>query len=456
MKNSKFKRLSSVAIVSAFVTSITACGTNNLSQNLAFNDFNQINSLSVTGRNGVAAKKWTILVHLAADNNLYTAGLKDINEMEAGLTSKDVNVIVLFDGEEKGDSAIYEIKHDPEGLNEKIISPVIDDNGIIIPKDTHEIDSGDPQIFAKFMDWGTKNYPAEHTAVVIWNHGSGIFKSRNSSQILKPIKAKNGSAGSITTNGFAWDDNGGNMNLKDLNPAFDIAMKNTGKPIDLLDFDACLMAHVESAYQIKGQVDYLVASEKTEPGDGNDYIAMLTALSANPDMTGAQFSSAMVDTYGKSYSPGGSQGNDEVTLSATDVNALVNGLVPAVNNLAQSLTGNASVASAARSNTETYENSDAGDLGHFATLLSKDAKVSAVIKANALKVRQELGKAVIREVHTSNKIPKNGVDNASGLVIYFPTKGSSINPKYLKPAEIKFAEQPAWTNFLKAFTKSSK
>jgi hypothetical protein len=448
MKKLNFKRAASLALTSAFLTSVTACGTNNFNQELLNN---QVSSLSADS--GEIGKKWTILVHLAADNNLYSAGLDDINEMEATLTSPDVNVIVLFDGAKQGDSAIYKISKDKNGYDDKIVSPKINDKGAIIPAN-HEIDSGDPKVFAKFMDWGTKNYPAEHTAVIIWNHGSGIFKSRNSSQVLKPIKAKPGSAGSITTNGFAWDDNGGNMNLKDLKPAFAAAMKNTGKTLDILDFDACLMAHVESAYQIQGQVNYLVASEKTEPGDGNDYEAMFKALSANPSMTGAQFASTIVDAYGKSYS-GGSQGTDEVTLSATDVNAVVTGLVPAINELAGSLTASPSVASTPRTNTESYENSDSGDLGHFVTLLGKEAKAGADVKSAALKVREELSKSVIREVHVSRKIPK-GVDNATGLVIYFPTKGYSINPKYLNPAEIRFAEQPAWANFLKAFVKTAR
>jgi len=50
--------------------------------------------------------KWTLAIHMAADNNLYTAGLDDINEMEAALTpeaAKLVNIIVQFDGAKNGD-----------------------------------------------------------------------------------------------------------------------------------------------------------------------------------------------------------------------------------------------------------------------------------------------------------------------------------------------------------------
>jgi hypothetical protein len=67
-------------------------------------------------------KSWTIMVHLAADNNLYRFGLEDMNEMEAGLNSDDINVIVLFDGSPKGDSAIYKIKKDPAGKNTTLVS----------------------------------------------------------------------------------------------------------------------------------------------------------------------------------------------------------------------------------------------------------------------------------------------------------------------------------------------
>ena len=42
--------------------------------------------------------------------------------------------------------------------------------------------------------------------------------------------------------------------------------------------------------------------------------------------------------------------------------------------------------------------------------------------------------------------------NASGIVVYFPKSTMSYNKKYDSVADLKFAEQPNWGNFLKAYT----
>jgi hypothetical protein len=448
-KISFLKKAASLALVGSFAASVSACGSRtDFSSDLS-------TGLSSFSDSTVAKKKWTFLVHLAADNNLYGFGLKDMSEMAYGLNSPDVNVVVLFDGAKTGDSAVYEVKHSDKkpAMNAPISSPKVANP--IVPAN-NEIDSGDPKVFAKFLDWATKTYPAEHTAVVIWNHGSGIFRN---GALVKPKNAKAPIPGQITTNGFSWDDHGGNMNLKDLNPAFAGAIANAGKKIDILDFDACLMSHVESAYQIKDQVDYLVASEKTEAGDGNDYLGIMKALNANPNMSGAEFASAMVDSYAKSYLPGGNQytgHKEEYTLSATDTNAVATGLVPAINDLAVSLTKEPGMAKTAWENATTYDGDpEPRDLGHFVSLLEKDQKADSV-HSKADVVLSELKKAVIREVHTDKAMSANSLTDSTGLVIYFPGPGDGINSKYLNPAEIKFAEQPQWGNFLKSFTKGSR
>jgi len=456
MKKLNFvKRASSLALATAFASSLVACGAQT-DLNAGLNS-DQVSTLTTrTNPDGSPAKKWTFLVHMAADNNLYGFGLKDMSEMAYGLNSPDVNVVVLFDGAKNGDSAIYEVKHSDKkpAMNAPITSPKVDDKGVIIPSN-HEIDSGDPKVLTKFMDWATKNYPADHTALVIWNHGSGIFRN---GQSFKPKNSKKDVPGQVTTNGFSWDDNGGNMNLKDLNPMFAAAMANTGKKLDILDFDACLMSHVEAAYQVKDQVNYLVASEKTEAGDGNDYNGILTGLSKNPSQTGTQLATAMVDSYAKSYLPGGNQYTgrpEEYTLSATDTAELANGLVPAINDLATQLAANPKMAKSAWENAATFDGDpEPRDLGHFLSLLSKD-QVAAAAKDKADAVATELKKTVIREVHTG-KAMTNALSDATGLVIYMPGPGDSINPKYLNPAEIKFAEQKPWGDFLKSFTKTSR
>lgn len=386
------------------------------------------------------AKKWTIMVHLAADNNLYRFGLEDVNEMEAGLASDDVNVIVLFDGIKDGDSAILKVERDPAGMNSTWVSKPVDDKGAVIPA-SKEIDSGSTAVATKFATWTAENFPAEHYMLAYWDHGNGIFAN----------------GGQFFNKGFAWDDKGTHMGTNALSTILPAFKQAAGKNLDILGFDACLMAHVELAYQAKGNADYLVASEELEPGAGWAYHDWLSAVSKT-DKSPKAVASALVDSFGRSYAPGGSQNSSgrqfDITLSATDINAMTAQVVPAMNKLAGSLTAalpthKAAIANA-RKNTESYDNRDCADLGHFTKAVMSE-NLPDNVKADALAVQRALGNAIVREVHTGKTI-NVGVKNASGLVVYFPQATMTYNARYSDPKQILFANE-GWKDFLIPFTQ---
>lgn len=388
------------------------------------------------------AKKWTIMVHLAADNNLYSFGLEDMNEMEAGINPEDVNVVVLFDGTSQGDSAVYTIQKDPAGKNSTFVTkpnyavPFIPAN--------HEIDSGNVEVAKAFGEWAIANYPAENYMYSQWDHGSGIFKKGTYQ------------ATEFFSKGFGWDDNGGHMNTADISYLMPAFAKAAGKPIDILGFDACLMAHLEIAYQAKGSTSYLVASEELEPGAGWDYAGWLKNV--NGSMNAAQVSSALVDAYGKSYVSGGSQNpsgrQTDYTLSAVDINAMTTGLVPAMNKFAATATAalgsDKAALQAARTATQTFYNKDCADIGHFADKVQA-GNASAPVKAAALDVQKALKACIIRETHTG-KSNMASMANAQGLVVYFPNVGMSYNSSYDNAKTIAYAAE-GWKDFVKAFVK---
>jgi len=448
------KRVASLTLAATLMGSVFACNAPQSTDSLSADNV-EAQAVKKAGQ-----KKWTLLVYLAADNNLYPFGLKDMAEMAYGYTnSNDVNIVVLFDGAKNGDSAIYEITHS----DKKPSAPNNSANPITSKKVTGhtvftgtEVDSGSKDLFAKFMDWGTKTYPADNTGVIVWNHGSGMF--RGQPKELKNLKAMSSNE-SVIQKGFAWDDNGSHMNTKDLDPAFAQAIKNTGKKIDVLDFDACLMAHVEIAYHIKDQVSFLVASEKTEAGDGNDYIGIAQDLSKNPGMSGKDFAKAMVKGWDKSYKPGGNQYSgrkEEYTLSATDTALVGSSLAPAINALGTALAPNPSVAKHAQSTAATYDGDpEPRDLGDFVSILSKDT--SGDVKAKADAVSKALKDAVVEEAHTDKPSSlEGGLESSTGLVIYLPGPGDRLRTQYFDPSFNKFADQAGWADFLKKFTASSK
>lgn len=449
--------------VAALLTSMTACQTNApFAQNPGFNPALRTGAVGslATARNG---KKWTVAIHLAADNNLYSAGLDDLNEIEAGLAknpnaAEQMDVIVLFDGIKQGDSVIYRMKADPAGNNSTIVSEKLDDKGAVVPP-SKEIDSGSAETFARFVDFVTKNFPAQNNSISIWNHGSGIYRGNPSSGDIRSNEQSGFfdviSSGQVQlsaanpSKSFASDDNGGHMELKDLNPALAIANKNLGKKLDIFGFDTCLMQYVETAYQIKDQANILVASEELEPGDGWDYEAYIGAIAQNPNMNPTEVASMMVDVYGKSYRPGGSQRGRDVTLSAIDINSLVSNLVPAMANLGNemkaSLATDKAALSTARNKTQTFYNRDSVDLGDFLKNLSQTR--NGRLAAASAQVQQAISQTVINETHYGPS-----VDRATGVQVYFPSSTQRLDARYSDASFLRFAETRAWGDFLKAYT----
>lgn len=424
-----FKRSAALLASTTMVLGLAGCGSNFASTpGLAKGGFSYN---AAAKRRAEKGGKWAILVHLAGENNLYRFALEDLNEMEAGIpTDGSVDVYVFFDGIKQGDSCVYKIKRDPGGMNSNVISEKVPVP--FIPA-SNEVDSGDAKVVGAFVDWAGKNVQADHTMISFWDHGSGIFHGAPN-----PI-----------TKGFGWDDRGTNLETADLTMLGNTYRAASGKPFSIVGFDACLMAHGEIGYQIKGNADYLVASEELEPGAGWDYKGWLTAVGKIADKTPAAVGSALVDTYHASYQPGGSQssGRDDTTLSLLDINALVNNVVPALNEFVSTANGamgsEKQALQAARNKAQTFYNRDCADLGSFLGNVKATTRDKA-LSAATTKLDAAYRTAVVREAHSADNA------GATGMVLYFPTPSQSINSAYGDASKIAFAAT-AWGQFLKAY-----
>ena len=58
---------------------------------------------------------------------------------------------------------------------------------------------------------------------------------------------------------------------------------------------------IEVAYELRDNAQIMVASEETEPGDGWDYVALLTQYKSSDKSMNA-LANAIVTTYGSFYS----------------------------------------------------------------------------------------------------------------------------------------------------------
>lgn len=355
-------------------------------------------------------KKWTIMHYTAADNNLTPYLVSDVNEMEAVGSTDTMNLVVQLD---KGDNDCKRYYLEKDGDAKVINSPILKDMG--------NTNMADPKVMADFIKFAVEKYPAEHYALIIGDHGGGW-------------------PGAVEDAGHhGW------MSTPTIQKALDMAQESTGKKIDVLGFDACLMASTEVGYELKDNVGYMVASEQVEGGNGWPYTPLLTkkalksierALRSKLDVTPKELATKMVTNASTDqYSL--------PTLSAMDMSKM-QGVVDATNLLAGQilLSDNSShdaLKGIARKTESFYGYKDQY---HFAQLItqSDDIKDEKLKKA-ATHVMKSVNNAVIAEQHSEYKHP-----DAHGLTLDIPTWGSGHKAGYEK---LQFAKTSLWDEAMK-------
>lgn len=334
-----------------------------------------------------AMKEWTIAVFLNADNNLDEFGVEDQQEMAKVGSSDWLNIVTLID-RERGPACYNYIE---KGKITKV-------------KDMGELDMGDYKLFIEFAKYVVANYPAKKYVFTMWNHGSG-WKLGNQSPISRGISYDDSSNNHITSNQLV-------VALREIK-------KVLGHNIDILNFDACLMQMAEVVYACKDTVDYIVASEETEPGKGTPYDDVLATLTKTA--SAEAFSKSWTKAFIKSYS-GGSQGNEDCTQSAIKV-AAMGQVFDAMNGLAKAtMSGKYSAEyKAAIQKVQAFAYPENVDLIHLASLLKASIKDEA-IKTACDKVTAACAAAIVENGNAGYSMK-----NAKGLAVYLPSDFAAEN-----------------------------
>ena len=418
-------------------------------------------------------RNWTIMVYLAGDNNLDSAGVVDLNEMKTVGSSDRIAVLAQFDrAGAKGATTRYYLRKG---------TPVVKD----AVQTLGETNMGDPNVLKEFVTWGVTNYPANHYLLVLWNHGAGwgdanlyqgdVFSgatppvSRKSQPVVtrvataevKPIAFAHARAGlsrtrralfsstvgsAVKQRAIAFDDQAqdflDNIELKKVMASIKRKLK---RKIDILGMDACLMSMLEVSYQMRDVAEFSVGSEETEPGEGWPYDRILAALAAKPDMSPEELSKTIVSQYLASY-----KSADCVTQSAVKLSDL-KPLASAVNGLAKALkkilTNSASRTALINARAQVQEYSrpydDYCDLLDLCSLLEANLTAPKILSA-CDEVKQAAAAAIIASGYKGS-----AVNNSRGISIYFPKR--KLSPLY---KTLDFTKQSLWDEFLVAYLAS--
>ncbi len=328
-----------------------------------------------------SAKTVTVMVYMCGTDLESKSGMAtaDINEMLGASISDNVRVIL-----ETGGAARWQNNVMSNTTNQRYR---IQQGGYVaLDKNVGKRSMVDPDTLADFIRYSAKNFPADRYILVLWDHGGG----------------------SLT--GYGYDElfPNGSMSLDEI----DSALRSGGVKFDIIGFDACLMATMETALVAEQYADYLVASEAVEPGSGWYYTDWLSALSENPAIDSLDLGKQIIDDYIKM------SGESQTTLSMTDL-AEMGSTVPAAFSAFSSSTkelianGGFNDVADARSGSKDFSTSsriNQIDLIHFADNLG-------TTESGAL--ADALSGAVKYNRNSTN------ISHANGLSIYFPYQSMS-------------------------------
>ena len=238
---------------------------------------------------------WTVLIYLCGTDLESQYGMATVNleEISRTLPSGNVNVIIETGGAKKWKA---QKKLGLDIASDRVQRYSYDENGFTLIEDLPLDNMAQAETLSDFISWGAENYPADKYMLTLWDHGGG----------------------SMT--GLIMDEmhDGAIMSLEDMGRA----ISDSGVHIEALMLDTCLMATIETAYVIDGNVNYLIASEEVVPGKGSNYKGWLQYLYDNPECNGARLGRSVCDSMQQKYAEQGLGSADTVTMSVIDINKM--------------------------------------------------------------------------------------------------------------------------------------
>ena len=199
---------------------------------------------------GNASDTYTLMLYMCASDLESECGFatEDLNEIMYGYTAGNLNVIVQTGGTAEWQNTVV--------ADDRCQRYRVTEDGLELVDDSLGMQNmADSATLTDFIQYCSSNYAADHYGLVLWDHGGGVV------------------------GGYGYDENfgGDSMSLTEMSRALGDASVH----LDMLGFDACLMANFETCLMAAPYADYLIASEEPEPGCGWYYTDWIGKLSEN-------------------------------------------------------------------------------------------------------------------------------------------------------------------------------
>lgn len=165
----------------------------------------------------------------------------------------------------------------------------VEGSSLVVDQNATKANMGLSSTLQSFLTWGLQTYPADHTGLIMWNHGGAV-------------------------SGCCFDENYSKDGL--LASEMDSAFKNafsaagvSGK-LDWIGYDCCIMSYADLASINSQYFKYMVSSQELEAGAGWDYDAWLPTLYTNTSVSTETLLTKICTTF-VSENGGSSSYNDQ-------------------------------------------------------------------------------------------------------------------------------------------------
>ena len=414
------------------------------------------------------AHKRTIIIYMAADNDLRPFAARNIQQMANIGSNDNITIVVHLDIRITGNKKItrrYLIEKD-QVLHIDPYNPL-----------TQQMDSGNPATLISLCEWAIKDYPADEYDLILWNHGTGILEPPHG-KIINPMDlfvfnpathrldldrsiGFMEAIGSLEPKqrGVCWDDTTGNyLSNRKLEAALQTICQKclNGKKFGIIGFDACLMSMVEVCSYMQQYAHIMVGSEEVELGMGWKYDEVLLPF-VKQALDTTTFAAHIVNAYDRTYQTI----TNDYTLSAINLDSielleknidsiaklLIQGLESQRSVIHQIIRESKNKMLCTHFDEPTYI-----DLHHFYKNLLTNIKKATIdntqlnlMVKNTLLKKIDEGIRLIEQLVIANTVGKN-LKNARGIAIYFPER--AIHSSY---QEAMFLKTNSWGALLNRY-----
>jgi hypothetical protein len=244
-------------------------------------------------------KPWTVLINMAADNDLIPYAYLNLLEMEAqddagtqAASTERTDVVVQLDTPGPGGLRRLLMLSQGERYDDTLTLSQLArrrESDLRSPVIEQLAEGADAAAQLRdFLAWGARRYPAEHYLVVVWGHGEGWAAAQPPAAGQAPAArpplpavptALDDPFGGRFRGGLAFDwTQRSYLDIPALAEAL-LALEHTvGRPVDVYAADACLMQMAEVATELRDSARFVISSAYLQDFVGLPYRALLARL----------------------------------------------------------------------------------------------------------------------------------------------------------------------------------